>query len=149
MKLGQILLHQRRIDRDQLREALRRQRNTGRPIGEILLGMGVVARDDVIDGLLKQPTAAADAETLRKARPEVAQRLPREISERIDAVLLVKRKSWACVAMSDPLSTASRAQLESILGVAVLPVAALSSDLAEARARIYAATASADDDRSR
>ncbi len=41
MKLGEILLHRRRIDRDQLREALRRQKRTGRSLGEIMLAMGI------------------------------------------------------------------------------------------------------------
>lgn len=141
MMLGQILLDQRRIDRQQLREALRRQSHTGQPLGEILLRMGVVGRDEVIDALLKQPTAAADPETLGKARPEVAQHLQRDVAERVDAVVLVHRQSWACVAMRDPVDPAARADLETALGVAVVPVAARATDLAEARKRLYASPA--------
>jgi hypothetical protein len=139
MKLGELLLHRRKIDRDQLNEALRRQSHGARPLGEILLEMGVIARDEVIEALLDQPSPAAGADALDLVRPSVAMRLPRPIAERFDAVLLIHEGSWACVAMRDPLNTAMREELEAFLGVAVVPIAARGRDLALARERVYAA----------
>ena len=45
MRLGALLLRQERITHDQREGALRLQRSTARPLGEVLMGLGYVDRD--------------------------------------------------------------------------------------------------------
>ena len=82
MKLGQILLFRKLIERDQLREALRRRKATGRPIGEILLRMGVVSRANIVEALLAQPKASVNASALAKVHTDVVSSVPRPLAER-------------------------------------------------------------------
>jgi hypothetical protein len=139
MKLGGILLELRRIDRLQLRHALRRQSHSGRPIGEILLDMGVISRVDVANALLRQPSVAADADTLAGVAPSVARQLPREMADRCECLLLAHRSEWACVAMRDPLDSNSRAEIQEHLGTAVWTVTSPAEELSAARRRVYGA----------
>jgi MSHA biogenesis protein MshE len=138
MKLGQILLHRRRIDRDQLREALRRQRRTGRSLGEIMLAMGIVTRAEVTEALLRQPTASAGTTALGRVRREIASALPHHLAERHDCLLLLSQAGCAYVAIADPLDAEARDELERALESPVVTVAARPEDLAMARERIYA-----------
>lgn len=138
MKLGQILLHRRRIDRDQLREALRRQRRTGRSLGEIMLAMGIVTRGEVTEALLRQPSASADITALGRVIPRIASALPHELAERHDCLLLLSQPGCAYVAIADPLDPEARRELERALDSPVVTVAARPDDLAMARDRIYA-----------
>ena len=82
MKLGQILLFRKLIERDQLREALRRRKATGRPIGEILLRMGVVSRANIVEALLAQPKASVNASALAKVHTDVVSSVPHPLAER-------------------------------------------------------------------
>jgi len=46
--LGEVLVEERLISREQLSEAIKRQRETGRPIGKILLEMGALSEDALV-----------------------------------------------------------------------------------------------------
>ena len=55
-RLGETLVRDRKLDRDQLRQALDRQDKLGRikPLGEILIELGYVKREDVEEALRRQ-----------------------------------------------------------------------------------------------
>src|SRR5437588_12446913 len=59
--LGEVLVEERLISREQLSEALKRQLETGRPIGKILLEMGSIGEDALVEAVanpLRVPYAA-------------------------------------------------------------------------------------------
>lgn len=148
MKLGQVLLHRGKIAREHLREALRRQQETGRPLGEILLRMGIVSRADILEALRLLPSGSIDGHSLRQVRGETAALLPREIAEKFVALPVVRAQGALIVAMADPLDFPAIAAIEESLGAPVIPVAASPEDLREAIAHHHAAAALAliDDD---
>ncbi len=129
MKLGQILLFRRLIGRDQLREALRRQRETDRQVGEILLQMGVVSRADIVEALLAQPKASVSAAALAKVSTEVVLTVPHELAERHCCLGLVRTGGHLVLAMVDPLDQSVITEIEEATQLCVLPVAAADGDL--------------------
>lgn len=137
MRLGQILVQQRRLDREQLNQALRRQSAGARPIGEILLELGVVSRHEVVQALLSQPAADLTAASLATVSPKIATQLPRGLAERAGCVLLAIQEGWACVALQDPFHQCRLEEIESFLGRAVIALVAPAEDLVAARQRLY------------
>ncbi len=137
MKLGQILLFRKLIGRDQLREALRRQRATGRPVGEILLRMGVISRANIVEALLAQPKASVNAAALAKVSAEVVHAVPRPLAERHCCLGLVRSDGHLVLAMVDPLDQSVIAEVEAATQLCVLPVAASGGDLRDAIATKY------------
>ena len=139
MKLGQILMHRKIIVRDQLREALKRQRRTERPIGEILLQMGIVSHGDMIEALRIQPAASVDAATLAAADPRIVGTLPRELSERHCCMAVVLTDEVLVLAIADPLDGAAIDAIETATGMPVLPLAADPAALSRILGQKYAA----------
>lgn len=139
MKLGQILLHRGKIAREHLREALRRQQETGRPLGEILLRMGIVSRSDIVDALRLLPSGSIDGRSLRQVKQATATLLPRAVAEEVLALPVVHAQGALIVAMADPLDAVATARIEELVGAPVIPVAAAPQDLREAIAHHHAA----------
>src|SRR2546429_1328921 len=52
--LGEVLVEERLISREQLSDAIKRQRETGRPIGKILLEMGALTEDALVEAVASQ-----------------------------------------------------------------------------------------------
>ena len=140
MKLGQILLFRNLIARDQLREALRRQHETGRPVGEILLRMGVISRADIVEALLAQPKASVSASALAKLNADVVRSVPHPLAERHCCLGLVRSGGHLVLAMEDPLDQSVITEVEEATQLCVLPVAASAGDLREAIAAKYASS---------
>ena len=69
MRLGALLVRSERITIDQRESALRLQRTTARPLGEVLLGLGYVDRD-VLGGVLTEQIRESLRRLLTLRRPE-------------------------------------------------------------------------------
>ena len=124
MKMGQLLVHRGAIDRFQLREALRRQGESGEPLGQILLEMGIVSRADLIAAVMTLPGGRAEAETLAGVNPEVTALIPRELRQRHRCTPLMAGVEHLVVAMVDPFDRAAIAALEQATGRVLVPIAA-------------------------
>lgn len=142
MKLGQILLHRRKIGRDQLREALRRQQETGRPLGEILVRMGIVSRQEVVEALRLLPTGSIGRQALDRISPATAGLIPAELARRSGCLPVVQTGGALVVAMLDPLDARTVHAIEAHTGLPVIPIAAPADALSEAVERLYDAVAS-------
>jgi len=53
-KIGEILLHYRKINIDQLCKALDLQRENNTPLGQTLIGMGVITEQELMELLIIQ-----------------------------------------------------------------------------------------------
>jgi Mrp family chromosome partitioning ATPase len=69
MRLGALLIRTERISRDQREGALRLQRTTARPLGEVLLGLGYVDREG-LSGVLTEQIRESLRRLLTLRRPE-------------------------------------------------------------------------------
>lgn len=80
MRLGALLMRSERITNDQREGALRLQRTTARPLGEVLLGLGYVDREE-LSGVLTEQIRESLRRLLTLRRPECS------FSETADAYL--------------------------------------------------------------
>jgi type IV pilus assembly protein PilB len=102
-KLGEILLRQGLINPQQLNEALARQKDTRKRIGETLISLGHVAEEKVYAALAQQwqmPFIAA--EQLVEADRDVLQLVPEVFARENHVVPLRYMDNSLVVAMSDP-----------------------------------------------
>ncbi len=129
MKLGQILMHRRVMGRDQLREALRRQRRNGEPLGQILMRMGIVSRAGIVEALLTQPNASADLHTLEETDSRIVAALPLELCEEFCCLALMLTEGALVVAMADPLNRVAIEAIEDATGLSVVAMAANPTDI--------------------
>lgn len=132
MKLGQLLVKKGIIDADQLAAALAKQKDEGTRLGEVLVGMGVVARRDVLDALRTQPEFLADSTCLHQVESEVIRAIPRTVARRLRCLAVSVDDERVTVAMTDPLNSRAITELEQLTGKRVEPRLAEETDLDDA-----------------
>ncbi len=134
--LGDILVEDRLIGREQLNQARRAADRLGSPLIAILLEQGLVTEDALVDALCRHlhlevydPLhTVVDLDAVREVPFEEANRY------RLLPVQVVQRSGHRTlrVAMADPLDTAAIEDIEFSTGCAVEPLIARPSHLAEA-----------------
>ncbi|TMK17416.1 MAG: hypothetical protein E6G68_08795 [Actinobacteria bacterium] len=78
--LGEVLVDERLISREQLQQALLRQEETGKPLGKILIEMGLIEEKTLVEAVSKQiGIPFVDLETAR-LDPSVAAIIPIDFS---------------------------------------------------------------------
>jgi type IV pilus assembly protein PilB len=137
-RLGEYLLEAGLLTDSQLKEALRRQRQTREPLGHILARTGIVSEADICRTLHLQlglpivdlQTVAIDDHVLGVIREDLAKKytaIPLELENR----------NTIRVAMADPLNAAALEDIRFQSGYFVRPVLAPPSEIAEAISKYY------------
>ncbi len=137
-KLGEYLLDAGLVTEQQLKEALRRQRQTREPLGHILSRTGMVSEADICSVLHTQlglpivdlQTVAIDEGVIRLIKEELAKKytaIPIEVENR----------TTLRVAMADPLNAAALEDLRFQSGYFVRPVLAPPTEIVEAISKYY------------
>ncbi len=137
-KLGEYLLDAGLITDQQLKEALRRQRQTKEPLGHILARQGMVSEADICLVLHQQlglpivelETIAIDEQVIALVREDLAKKytaIPIELENR----------STIRVALADPLNAQALEDIKFQSGYFVRPVLAPPSEISEAIAKYY------------
>jgi hypothetical protein len=117
--LGAFLVTRGYIHRAELEYALQRQAESGRRLGEIVVELGFVSEQDVVDLLAEQ--LGMDVLDLRRTRidRDTVRRLPPDCARRLRAVPLRVRRGLVEVAVADPTATNLIEQLTLLLGAPV------------------------------
>jgi len=137
-KLGEYLLEAGLVTEPQLKEALRRQRQTREPLGHILARTGIVSEGDICRILHHQlglpivdlQTVAIDDHVIGHVKEELAKKytaIPIELENR----------STLRVAMADPLNASALEDIRFQSGFFVRPVLAPPSEIVEAISKYY------------
>lgn len=127
-KLGELLLEYGLITSNMLKNALIRQSQTNGQIGSILIEMGYLTTDDLLDFLSKQLGVPSVNLLKLDIRPETLKSLPMEkIREYKVLPLEIDRKFT--LAMVDPTDFTAIKDIEFILGRRVNPVVVTSSQM--------------------
>ncbi len=144
-KLGEILIEDGKVGREQVERALTAQRGAGkkRRLGEILVEQG--ALDDVAAarGLARQLDLPYVDPVQQPVDGDAARRLPRRIAESRKAFAYARLQRGFKVAMADPRNPEALAELEFALGAPVRAEVAAESRVLAAIARHYDAVAEA------
>ena len=137
-KVGEYLLEAGLVTEDQLKEALRRQRQSKEPLGQILARAGFVDEGDVCRVLHQQlglpiidlATLAIDENVIALVKEELAKRY-------IAIPIAKENQNTIRVAMADPLNVSAMEDIRFQSGYFVRPVLAPPTEIQEAITRYY------------
>lgn len=104
IRLGELLLYSNKITKQQLDEALEKQKSTGEKLGRVLVRKGYVTDGDIIEVLEFQlgiPHVDLDKYIID---PQVVLRIPENIARRYEALAIEAKENYILVAMTDPLN---------------------------------------------
>jgi hypothetical protein len=122
MKLGEALVKDSLITRDQLRLALERQVIFGGRIGTNIVELGILTEKDLsafLSRFFKLP--AVDPVQLASVDPEVIACISRELAEKYKVVPFRKDRNRLHVAILEPRSMASADEMRFITGYDIIP----------------------------
>src|SRR5213593_2401470 len=137
MPLGDLLVAGGLINRDQLAQALRKQKGSAEKLGSILVRMNFI-NEDQLAGFLSQQYGVPSI-TLASVNVEssVIQLLPGGIARRYDLLPIQRDGDSLTVAMADPVNVHAIDHVTFITGLRVLPVVAAQGAIRDAIERYY------------
>jgi type IV pilus assembly protein PilB len=129
MRLGDALVEEGLLSEEQLKEALRRQKDTGRPLGELLVDTGVLAPEQILEALSRRLGVPGARLRSGMADPNVLRLVDREEAGRLKVLPLFKVRDTLTVAMAEPQSLPTIDRLRAITKLQIRPVLALEDDI--------------------
>lgn len=114
MGIGELLVHQGHLRREDLDEALLEQRRTRERLGELLLRRGLISPEDLLDALGYQLGYRRFDATHDAVDPAVLELIPLEIARRHSILPVRASKTSLVVAVADPLDVEAMDRLRQI-----------------------------------
>jgi MSHA biogenesis protein MshE len=102
LRLGDVLVSQKVISREQLTFALDEQKRSGRKLGRVLVEHGLCTDDQIAEALARQLGAPYVNLKFYNLNNDVVRRLPESQARRFRALVLEDRRSKYLVGMVDP-----------------------------------------------
>jgi type IV pilus assembly protein PilB len=137
IKLGEILVEQGLISREQLERALSEQKQTGHVLGRVLIDLGLVKESELMAALATQVGLRFVDLSDSSIDPSAAALVPEPVARRYHAVPIGYEGAKLVVAMADPSNLFGLDDIRTITGLDVVPVVATAGDI-EAAIRKYA-----------
>jgi len=131
-QLGQILLEQGLITREQLDRALEEHRNSPRSLGRVLIDMKLIKEQDLVAALAEQVGLEFVDLAEYPVDPAATTLLPEALARRYRAIPIGERDGKLLVAMSDPANVYALDDIRTITNRDVQPVVATASDIEQA-----------------
>jgi type IV pilus assembly protein PilB len=139
LRIGELLLKERRISPEQLQEALAHQKRLGGKLGATLVKLGFV-RDDDITGLLSKqygvPSITLDQFDID---PAIVKLIPVETAEKYQIIPLSRVGATLTIAMTDPTNVFAMDDIKFMTGYNIEPVVAAETAVQEAIQKYYGA----------
>jgi type IV pilus assembly protein PilB len=137
VRIGELLLKEKRITPEQLQEALNYQRQNGGKLGVNLVKLGYV-RDEEITGLLsKQYGVPSIALGQFEIDSSVIKLVPAETAQKYQIVPLSRSGATLTIAMTDPTNVFAMDDIKFMTGYNVEPVVASETAVIEAIQQYY------------
>ncbi|QDL56466.1 GspE/PulE family protein [Rhodoferax aquaticus] len=140
LRLGDVLVQQRLISQEQLKQTLELQRTTGKKVGRLLIETGIITEELLANGLARQLRIPFVNLKTFPFRAEVVKLLAEANARRFKAVVLEDKGDQLLVAMSDPLDLFAFDELTRILKRNIAIAAAPESQLTLAFDKLYRRT---------
>lgn len=138
-RIGQLLLEKSLINEHQLEQALEEQKLTGKLLGRILIDMGFVKEDDILQVL----GARAGLPVVKLKNIEiprsVIEKVPASIAKIYTVMPISYESNLLTVAIADPMNVSAFDDLRFTLGVNVKGAVASEEDIREAVEKYYGA----------
>ncbi|MBI2095835.1 MAG: Flp pilus assembly complex ATPase component TadA [Candidatus Omnitrophica bacterium] len=130
--LGLLLVKKKLITEKELQEALKIQRDKPGKIGEILIGLGCLSKEtllEVLSGQLGIPVIRLGG---CRITAEVIRKIPRKMAEHYCLIPVAQCSNTLTVAMADPVNITAIDDIRRTTGMAVCPTLAMDTDIKEA-----------------
>src|SRR3977135_589390 len=141
VRIGELLLKEKRITPEQLQEALNYQRQNGGKLGFNLIKLGYVKDEEITALLSKQYGVPSIALAQFEIDPAVVKLVPAETAQKYQIVPLSRSGATLTIAMTDPTNVFAMDDIKFMTGYNVEPVVASETAVIEAIQRYYPAVA--------
>jgi len=138
--LGEMLIAEGLISREQLERALAEQKLHGGRIGTLFRSMGFVTEEDIIKVLGKQLNIQAISLSSIIIDPDVVKIIPETMARRHQVIPLFKKDRVLTLAMVDPLNVFAIDDLRRATGIEIQPVVSSETDVMKSIDRFYGGT---------
>jgi type IV pilus assembly protein PilB len=145
-RLGEILVKEKLISQDQLKQALAHQKKNGGRLGAALVKLGLISDEEITGVLSRQYGVPAINLSYYEVDPAVIKLVPQETAVRYQVVPLSRVGSTLTIAMADPTNVFAMDDIKFMTGLKVEPVVASENAIVEAIDKFYGAAARSEQD---
>jgi type IV pilus assembly protein PilB len=137
VRIGELLLKEKRISPEQLQEALNYQRSNGGKLGFNLIKLGYVKDDEITALLSKQYGVPSIALGSFDVDPAVVKLVPAETAQKYQIIPLSRSGATLTIAMTDPTNVFAMDDIKFMTGYNVEPVVASETAVIDAIQKYY------------
>ena len=137
LQVGELLLKEKRITSEQLKEALNHQRQNGGKLGLHLITLGFVKEDELTALLSKQYGVPSITLGTFEIDPAVVKLVPAETAQKYQVLPVTRSGATLTLAMTDPTNVFAMDDIRFMTGYNVEPVVASERSVLEAVAKYY------------
>jgi type IV pilus assembly protein PilB len=138
LRIGELLLKERRITPEQLQEALTYQKAHGGKLGSALVKLGFVRDDDITALLSKQYGVPSINLTQFDIDSAIIKLIPLDTAQKYQIIPLSRVGATLTIAMTDPTNVFAMDDIKFMTGYNIEPVVAAESAVQEAIQKHYA-----------
>ena len=139
VRIGELLLKEKRITPEQLQEALSYQRQNGGKLGANLVKLGFVKDEEITSLLSKQYGVPSISLNQFEIDPAVIKLVPAETAHKYQIIPLSRVGATLTIAMTDPTNVFALDDLKFMTGYNVEPVVAWETAVLDAIQKYYGA----------
>src|SRR4051812_21317042 len=143
VRIGELLLKEKKITPDQLQQALAAQKSNGGKLGYNLVKMGFVKDEEITALLSKQYGVPSINLAQFQIDPAVVKLVPPETAQKYQIIPLSRSGASLTIAMTDPTNVFAMDDIKFMTGYNVEPVVASEIAILEAVQKYYPAKAGA------
>src|SRR6266567_9565878 len=143
VRIGELLLKEKRITPEQLQQALNHQKTSGGKLGFNLVKLGFVKDEEITALLSKQYGVPSINLAQFEVDPAVVKLIPADTAQKYQIVPLSRAGATLTIAMTDPTNVFAMDDIKFMTGYNVEPVVASETAVTTAITRYYPAAAAA------
>jgi type IV pilus assembly protein PilB len=137
VRIGELLLKEKRITPEQLQQALNHQKGSGGKLGYNLVKLGLVKDEEITALLSKQYGVPSINLSEFELDPAVIKLIPSDTAQKYQIVPLSRAGATLTIAMTDPTNVFAMDDIKFMTGYNVEPVVASETAVIEAIQRYY------------
>src|SRR5437868_5174434 len=138
VRIGELLLKEKRITPDQLQQALNHQKANGGKLGHNLVKLGLVKDEELTALFSKQYGVPSINLAQFEIDPAVIKLIPAETAQKYQIIPLSRAGATLTIAMTDPTNVFAMDDIKFMTGYNVEPVVASETAVMESITRYYA-----------
>jgi type IV pilus assembly protein PilB len=142
VRLGELLTKASLISQDQLKEALKLQKETSGKLGETLIKLGFVSEEDITECLSQQFGVPSINLVHFEIDPSVIKLIPADVARKYNILPVNKTGATITIAMADPTNVFAMDDIKFMTGYNVEPVVASELGIKAAIDNYYGTTSS-------